>query len=151
MQLSVIRPFLLASVLALATGQPGESQSAAEVLTEEQRTHLQTLIAALRNDSTYVPGELLVKFKAGSTPEQRTGALRVLRSSVTPETSDWIGDILHVRGLVDEDPERAAMVLARQPEIAFAEPNYVSHLHNVPNDPGFPSQWHMELINMPTA
>ena len=46
---------------------------------------------------------------------------------------------------------RAAETLARQPEVLYAQPNYLSPLGSVPNDSGWSQQWNMNVINMPQA
>ena len=43
------------------------------------------------------------------------------------------------------------MMLRRQPEVEWAQPNYIDRLHSVPNDPGFSEQWNFELMNLPKA
>ena len=49
-------------------------------------------------------------------------------------------------------PRVVAAQLRRQPEVAFAEPNYLYRIHDTPNDPGFEShQWNLRTIDMPRA
>jgi serine protease len=51
----------------------------------------------------------------------------------------------------EDDPERAAGILAQQPEVLWAQPNYIRRQHAVPTDPGYSSQWHLDQINAPGA
>jgi serine protease len=113
--------------------------------------HVAALARAVEEDLPYVPGELLVRFKPGTTQQQSESALTVLRSTITPDNAAWIGPLLHLRALDIDDPVRAAATLARQPEVQYAHPNYLTPLHSVPNDSGYSQQWNMNLINMPQA
>jgi serine protease len=99
----------------------------------------------------YVPGELLVRFKDGTGQRQSESALSVLRSTITPDTANWIGSTLHLRDLAIDDPVHAAQTLARQPEVLYAQPNYLVPVSSVPNDSSYSQQWNMNLINMPQA
>src|SRR5262249_35673602 len=45
-----------------------------------------------------------------------------------------------------------AAQLMTQPEVAYAEPNYLYHVHGPPNDPGFSSrQWNFTALDLPRA
>jgi serine protease len=98
----------------------------------------------------YVPGEVLVKFKDGVSTVGQQRALMALRSR--PDVSDlrWIGDV----ALFTDQRERNATILAAQlstqPEVAYAEPNYLHRLTATPNDPEFSSrQWNLTALDMP--
>ena len=41
--------------------------------------------------------------------------------------------------------------LSRDPDVAYAEPNFIRQAMRTPNDPEFPTQWHYRLINLPDA
>lgn len=41
--------------------------------------------------------------------------------------------------------------LQRDPDVVYAEANFIRKPFAVPNDPHFPKQWHYELINLPQA
>jgi serine protease len=109
------------------------------------------LRAALENDLPYVPGEMLVRFKPGSAPRDQAAALQALRADVGPGAAAWIGDVLHLKGVDMGDPELAAVALRQQPEVLYAQPNYLRRLQSTPNDPEFGQQWHFNAINMPAA
>ena len=112
---------------------------------------LTTMLDAVENGLPYVPGEILVRFKPGAEPWARASALKVLRADVDPANSDWIGDVLHLKKLDIEDPVRAAENLRRQPEVLYAQPNYLRRPHSVPNDTNYSQQWQFETINLPRA
>ena len=90
----------------------------------------------------YVPGEVLVKFKPGVTPNGQERALSVLRSRPSVRDLKWIGDVALLRDKNESDATILAFALSRQPEIAYAEPNYLYQTTATPNDPGFAElQW----------
>ena len=109
-------------------------------------------LAAARN-LKYLPGEVLVKFRPGVTVTQQTRALSSLRSRPLPDRLQWIGERL-ARLSVPEDPDSVGMAanLSRQPEVEYAQPNWLRQPSAVPNDPLFASrQWNFSLIDLPRA
>jgi serine protease len=100
----------------------------------------------------YIPGETLVKFREGTAPADQTRALSALRRGTTGASSRWIGSsVLLVSTPDDGDAAAIAATLARQPEVEWAQPNYVRKKKLRPNDPGYVLQWNMDLINLPGA
>lgn len=94
----------------------------------------------------FVPGEVVVKFKAESAPQARVQALNAIGAG----GSEAIG--LPRTRLVDldedVDPEVAARRLEARPEVAWAEPNFIYRIHNVqPNDPFFTNGSLWGLLN----
>ncbi len=113
-------------------------------------TQLRALVDASANGG-YVPGETLVKFREGTAPADQTRALSTLRRGTTG-SSRWIGtDVLLVSTPDDGDAAAIAATLGRQPEIEWAQPNYVRKRKLRPNDPAYTLQWNLNLINLPAA
>jgi subtilisin family serine protease len=87
----------------------------------------------------YVPGELIVRFRRGATASERTAAL----SAQNVRFADSLG----LPGLARVELPRGASVgaaaaaLEADPEVLYAEPNYLSELSVVPNDPMFGQLW----------
>ena len=101
----------------------------------------------------YLPGEVIVKFRQGVSVGAQTRALSALRSRPLPDRMKWIGDRV-ARLSVPEDPDsiRMAENLARQPEVEYAQPNWLRKARSIPNDPQFASrQWNMSMLDMPRA
>jgi serine protease len=111
----------------------------------------EALARALRDGLDAVPGEVLVKFKAGVAPAAMARALGVLRGGSRAADQRWIGDLLLVSAGNEPDPRQAAERLAAQPEVEFAQPNHLMRFNSAPNDPFYGRQWHMDLIRMPQA
>lgn len=109
------------------------------------------LLEAIRDDRLYVPGELIVKFRDGVGETARTRALAAIRGGVSGRRTRWIGDALLVGTPGEPDAELAARLLARQPEIEWAQPNYLRRARLTPNDPQYSTQWNLQNIGAPAA
>jgi serine protease len=113
------------------------------------RDRAEAVVTAATRRLPYVPGEVLVKFRAGTDAGSRSRALSVLRTA--PDEARWIGDVLLVRA-ASEAPVALAQVLERQPEVVWAQPNWIRRLHTVPTDPSYGlQQWNFEMIDLPRA
>ncbi len=87
----------------------------------------------------YVPGEVLVKFKSGTS----IVAMNKLHGTLGAAK---IRDIRHLgihRMKLPEDVkvEEAVQIYRNDPNVEFAEPNYIVKTSAVPNDPGYSLQW----------
>jgi serine protease len=98
----------------------------------------------------YVPGEVLVRFRDGVTPDGQQRALLGLRSRPSVSALRWIGSIALLQDSAELDAHALAAALRAQPEVAWAEPNYIRRRRLEPNDPGYASfQWNLRAIDMP--
>ncbi len=122
----------------------------------------------------FVPGQLLVKWKNGrkgalSPDAGRYASLGVAPVSVLPggveilklsevslrvssarsaEKLSLEGSSRHLKRTATLDRLRRML---REPEVEYAEPNFIRRAMRTPNDPGFSAQWHYGLINLPQA
>lgn len=111
-----------------------------------------TLVVEAWNEGrSYMPGEVLVKFRKDTGTAAQSRALSTLRGSVGSTESRWIGDVFLARVPEEPDAEAAALALARQPAVEWAQPNYLRDLHATPNDPSYSLQWNFQLVDMPRA
>jgi serine protease len=142
-----------------STGRPTGAQQT-ELSTEQHefaQAHAQDagrvlgFAEAMRERSPFMPGEVLVRFVPGSEPSRQASALRILRADVNEQNSHWIGDALHITTPDITDAEHAAELLRRQPEVLYAQPNYIRRNKLTPNDTNYGSQWNFEAINLPQA
>jgi subtilisin family serine protease len=90
----------------------------------------------------YVPGEVIVKFRAGATAIDRSRALgargaKVVRALPLP-------GVRVVRIPVGASVPRAVVALEGDPSVAWAEPNSYEEGGSVPNDALFGEQWALQ-------
>ncbi len=132
----------------------------------------EALVDASTRGLNYMPGEVLVRFKSLVSPAGRQRALLALRGQPALKDLDWHGPVAVVRDRTQPNAPVLAQQLARQPEVAYAEPNYIGRVEPLwldrvgpdgtpagtaasalpPNDVDYPSyQWNFSLINMPGA
>src|SRR5574340_155011 len=89
----------------------------------------------------FVPGELLVQFRAGATQAEKGRALGRVNGSMLEEVvsqsrrRDGRGDLVLVRHQPDFAPAAARQALASDPAIEFAEQNWIYTHQAVSNDP----------------
>jgi serine protease len=108
------------------------------------------LVEAADRKLDYVPGEVLVKFKTGVGAQGQQRALSALRSRPGPADLRWVGDVAVWTDPTERDATILAAQLKDQPEVAYAEPNYLSRVSVTPNDPGFGDrQWNFTTLEMP--
>ena len=100
----------------------------------------------------YVPDEFIVKFK----PE--VGKKKIDKINLGHGTSIKRAGSHFMRLNVPEGKTVAQMVevYSRNPNVKYAEPNYIAHASMVPNDQYYPLQWHLDNdeyggINMEAA
>src|SRR5262249_55946655 len=98
------------------------------------------------NATKYVPDKLLVRFKPGTPAASRAAAHADLGSSVVKrfETVDGLEHVKLPPGLKVEDAIRN---YRRNPNIRYAEPDFVVHAVVTPNDPQFSQLWGLSNAN----
>jgi len=102
----------------------------------------------LANGAACAPGELLVKFREGVSPNAADVVHRDLK------VSEWRQGHNNSYQLVSFSPGREiemAGAYKKRPEVAYAEPNYYATTCAIPNDEYYPLQWNFPLINLPDA
>lgn len=131
----------------------------------------EAFVDAARRGIRYLPGQVLVKFRNGTSTAGRQRALMALRSRPSAGQLRWMGNV----ALLTDDSQPDATILAdqlrAQPEVEYAHPNYIRRLPasrsttvravnvapeatpvQTPSDPDYAAlQWNFTLINMPTA
>jgi serine protease len=128
-----------------------QQPSAPEFLTTPAQ--LEAMNQAATRGLDYIPGEVIVKFKTGVTVNQQARALASLRSQPEPERLQWIAERTARLAVVGEtDAVGMAANLARQPEVEYAQPNWLLRPQAVPNDTQYAArQWNMSVLDMPRA
>ncbi len=107
-------------------------------------------VRALRDGSPSVPGRVIVKFKSGAGTQARTAALASVPGAKHQQRS-YHADFSVVEIPLATDTREAALVLAVNPEVEYAEPVYLREVHARPNDPSYARQWNFESIGMDAA
>ena len=105
----------------------------------------------------FVPGDVIVKFRDGiaaqgisSLQAQISGAVVNLSrvsalGSALPRTNLFRAK-LDAAGTLE-----MARQLAQRSDVEYAEPNYISRILKVPNDPNYVLQWHYKAMNLEAA
>lgn len=115
------------------------------------RDQLEATRRAWNEGLSYIPGEVLIKFRDGVSSSLQVRAMSQVRGGIDNSATRWIGDSLLMKALSESNAEHVASTLRAQPEVLWAEPNHFRRLKMVPNDPGYTRQWNFELINIPLA
>ena len=97
----------------------------------------------------FVPGEILVKFKANAT-EAEIGFTHAAFGAEAIYTSPYAG---FQRVKIHSGRSEFAMVALYEalPSVEYAELNTICRATGVPNDPYYSYQWHFPMINMADA
>lgn len=112
----------------------------------------QAFVRAAERKLEYLPGEVIVKFKAGVTVAGQQRALDAIRSRPLVGELRRVGEILLLRDRSEPDATILAAQLSAQPEVEYAQPNYLGHVGRTPSDPGFSTrQWNFSAIDLPKA
>ena len=133
------KSFFLAVILAVCL------PLAAQVPKPEQQEKVSPELggAAPAEAAKYVPGELLVRFRQGVSAKAANAVHQKVGASVV-RTSQVVTGLQRVK-LPDQTGVRAAIRAYRaNPNVLYAEPNYIVHAFTTPNDPQFPSQWNLQ-------
>ncbi|HDL00974.1 MAG TPA: peptidase S8, partial [candidate division Zixibacteria bacterium] len=94
----------------------------------------------------YVEGQILVKFKDGADVSK---TINNLGSSTIGENTK--GGFKYLTIPANKTVEEMVTEYSADPNVVYAEPNYILRSYMVPNDPYYVYQWHMPMINMEQA
>jgi subtilisin family serine protease len=111
-----------------------------------------------RGRPAFVPGEVLVRYRNESTARSKSASVRVAAidgSLVQLDLQRFDGSDL-IEGLrlarvAPEDTLKAVAALRQQPDVLYAEPNYILHADVTPNDPNFGTQYALTKIGAAQA
>ena len=142
---------VLAVAALAAGGLDGRAQSPSTPHNLLTPAAASRIVKAWNEHGRFVPGEVLVKFRDGVDTTAQSRTLSTLRGGINGGESVWVGDALLARTPFEPDAEAAAGALARQPEVEWAQPNYLRELHTIPNDPSYGRQWNLAMIDAPRA
>jgi hypothetical protein len=92
----------------------------------------------------YVPGHVLVKFRATAQPATIRAAHESATANVVKSFAS-IGNLQLVKISTTTKLTTALAAYRSNPNVLYAEPDYIVHIFQSPNDPLFPSMW--SLLN----
>ncbi len=106
-------------------------------------------------EAAFVLGEVLVKYKGHrfyekvrvEKPASDAAALAV----ASDRPSEAFGAVLATHDRWKNDTAHRVEELRRDPDVEQAITNAILHGQSIPNDPLYPLQWNLELLNMPTV
>lgn len=107
----------------------------------------------------YVPGQLLVRFAAGTTPVAAAAVNAAIGATTQKSFSSLVPGLQLVRLPSGISVSSARLMYARQANVRYAQPNWVSHIDTsppaavtkIPNDPRYPEQWDWPMIDAAAA
>lgn len=106
-------------------------------------------VMALGQMNEFVPGEVIVKFKAGMNTSRHNMAHGAIKASVKhliPKLGVQTARIPSGMRVMD-----AVAYYRSLPTVQYAEPNYKGEYHYIPNDPRFGQQYGPTIIKAPQA
>ena len=83
---------------------------------------------AARRGLNYLPGEVVVKFRSGMGTASMQRALDAVSSRPNTDGLEWHSDVAILRDPSQPDAHQLAAQLSAQPEVEFAEPNYIARI-----------------------
>jgi len=106
----------------------------------------------------FVAGEILVRYrsdKAATKHQLTASALQVEGQSIPIQVERFEGSDLvsglRVARVAAANTMAAIAALNENPDVLYAEPNYIMHADVTPNDPSFPTLYGLTKIGAPTA
>jgi subtilisin family serine protease len=122
-----VRRLLLAAALASAL-------AAAAVASAANRPHAAGKPAA-------VPGSIIVGFKSHVSAKGRAGVLGAVDARPTKRFGKIDSTVVSVS---PANTNWTIRTLEQDPRVAYAEPNFIVHAADTPNDPSFPQEWGLD-------
>ena len=111
-----------------------------------------------RQRPAFVPGEVLVRYRSESHARSKGASIRIaaldgtlVQVDVQRLDGDDLVEGLRLGRVAPEDTLKAVAALRQQPDVLYAEPNYILHADVTPNDPNFNSQYGLSKIGAPQA
>ncbi len=109
-----------------------------------------TAFSCFARGKNYVEGEILVRFRDDAVRVQERRSVRSRNLSVMHEFR-IVKNLYHIKTPPGTDIESVIRELEADPDVLYAEPNYIYSALAVPNDPGYANQWGLPQINAPAA
>jgi subtilisin family serine protease len=135
---AALAAWLLASLVALALAGAGTGATSPVS---------QGLVSSAPR--AWAPGEVLVGFRPWVSGASRAQVLQDESASAVEHLS--LPGVVLVKTAAGQSVPDAAEAFRADPEVAYAEPNYLYHADANPNDPQLPQLWGLTRISAPAA
>lgn len=102
-----------------------------------------------------VPGQFVVKFQAGLAQAERARIAKAAGAKMVDRIAALDTDVLEFASLKAnpsaQGVEQTLNALKRNPNVLYAEPNFIYQINFTPNDPGLSQQWAWTTIDAYSA
>lgn len=104
-----------------------------------------------RRTPEIVPGRFIVKYRGGVSAMRRSNLMMAAGARIERDISGLGMQVVEVPE--GADAEAYVKVLRSRPEVEYVEPDYLVYpvAEMTPDDPMYPSQWHLPVIGCPSA
>jgi serine protease len=102
-----------------------------------------------KTDASYVPDEIIVKFKPGTDNISQTKFNNAIGMSEVFSSRNLGFKVLKIPK--DKTVTEIVAFYSKQATVEYAEPNYIYRITFTPNDPIYPYQWHFSQIGLGSA
>src|SRR5262245_43673054 len=105
---------------------------------------------AAPNKPAFAEDEVLVRFQEGVSEQGKANAHARVGGKPVKEFKIVKG-LQRIKLPVGMSVEEAVKLYRQNPNVLYAEPNYIARVQGVPNDPSFSALWGLQQINTPNA
>ncbi len=99
-------------------------------------------------EKDYVPGELVVKYKNKTDLKTKKNLYKKLNALKSSKVKN---NIEKLKFSDESDIEKIAKIAQKDPNVKYAEPNYLFKTSVIPNDTDYSVQWALSKTNMPSG
>jgi hypothetical protein len=139
---SGFRAFAMALIILAVTGVP-KAQNVGTSNGQSRRTRLLTTSADLSQEPKYRANKVIVRFKPGiSTAGMQSIHSQIHANSVS--NSNIVDRLQFVELPAGLSVDQAIRLYRADPDVLYAEPDYIVRTAVVPNDPFFGTQWDLQ-------
>lgn len=144
----------LLPAIALLMGSMASVPVSAQPLADTVPTRAQSPAASVKS-APAVSGQFVVKFKPGLAAAERASVAKGMGAALVDRVAALDLEVLEFpalqRNASPEAAEKQLNALKQNPNVEFAEPNFIYETTFTPNDPGYAQQWAWSKIQAPQA
>ncbi|HYF63679.1 MAG TPA: peptidase S8, partial [Herpetosiphonaceae bacterium] len=121
----------------------------------QKTTPVQTAADRVSVEAPSVPGQFIVKFKPGTQRANRQAELSSIGATMIDRIPALDAEVVEfasaARAGTPAAAQEALAALKRNPNVEYAEPNYIMNVQYTPNDPSLGQQWAWDKIQAKQA